>query len=217
MLLNGIGYVWIMRVFLLVALLLPAIDMFVHKINYLILIIAVFIVQQCLIELTPYNKTIETFYNEYILYAVGYTPFIIFGLSIRKISRLQMLLILTFLIVAMLGFMIYHHAIISPQMYKYPPQSLYILYGIFASGLLWTFRPLISDGYLYRIFNYLSTNSMWLYLWHIIGIPIAGTLKIYPNTWFLRFLIVLAVALILNFSYQKLIKYLPEKIYSLVK
>lgn len=79
---------------------------------------------------------------------------------------------------------------LSPT-YKYSPNLLYILYGMFICGVFWTIRDLLK-----RLINYKITriieNTVWIYLYYIplLLIPV-------PFSWFVKYMDIRIVYLLL--------------------
>lgn len=211
----SIGYVWIMRVFLMLALIIPLLSKLFGKINFsatIIIVIAIIALQSLLAYFTELidNQIVRIFIKEYVLYAIGYSPIAIIGLKIKEYSNIQNVAIVIICTALIIGFMIYNHVPFDPQSYKYPPQSIYILYGIMASTLLWTLKKFLSRISGFRFFLYLSKNSMWLYLWHIIPVYALSRYMDVPGFWFARFITVIVVTLILFAIYSKVISKLKN-------
>ncbi|MCM1356748.1 MAG: acyltransferase family protein [Staphylococcus sp.] len=208
LLLNGpsIGYVWIMRVFLLMALMLPMLGRLLKDINFMPLCVIIFGligVQQLLIEAIGSidNKIINFILDEIVLYAIGYAPIAILGLKIAELSPRQLLAFLGITLCAIICFVWCNDMVFQPKLYKYPPQSLYLLYGLFGSALMWSLKPVLAAVTKGKVFRYLSENSMWIYLWHIIPVYAITPWANVTGMWFGRFCFVLAVAIILNLIY----------------
>lgn len=218
----SIGYVWIMRIFLMMALLLPALDTVLKKLNFtvfLTLLVGIIVGQSFMIDVVEMvqNKYIRFAIDETVLYAIGYTPIAIVGLRLRSLNvkeSVSLTILTGTLIILFIGL---NDWSFDPQTFKYPPQSLYILYGIFGSTLFWSLRGIVGKCTKQGIFLYLSENSMWIYLWHIIPVYAVTRWNEVHGFWFGRFCIVIAVALLLNLIYQRIIINLPSRVYKLVK
>lgn len=208
----SIGYVWIMRVFLMMALLLPLWRKILDNRGFvatIIIVIGLILLQQFLVLVVEYvdNKIIRSILDETLLYAIGYSPIAILGLKIQQFKRNELIWINILSIVVVLCFIIYNDWTFDPQTYKYPPQALYIIYGIFGSNALWLMKPLLTFIGENRFTTYISKNSMWIYLWHIIPVFIIAPWGRVPNLWFARYCFVLIFALALNCAY----KYVKQK------
>jgi surface polysaccharide O-acyltransferase-like enzyme len=84
---------------------------------------------------------------------------------------------------------------VSTQNYKYPPRAYYLGYGAALSLGLWLaatrFRAVLEKRWLLRVIGFLSENSLWLYLWHILFLHVVGSRVTY---WAAQYVLVLAGA-----------------------
>lgn len=150
--------------------------------------------------------------NEIVPYAVGYSALAVLGLRLPKLTQLQLRWLASIALASILILTGMNDRNFTPQAYKYPPRGLYLLYGVFASTVLWMFKPVLVKFTDTRIFGYLSRNSMWIYLWHIIPVYALAPWMELPGMWFGRYIIVLFVAILLNLIYQTLLNLLPPKL-----
>lgn len=218
----SIGYVWIMRVFLICAVLLPLLKRYLYKINtskFIILITIILIVQELLVSLNPYikNPFFNMLYSSLVPYTVGYTPFLILGLNIRQFSlKSRWILILSIIFFTVFILWINKTSRFYPSHYKYPPTGIFITYGLIGCILLYMSKPLISlkiTGS--RIVMYFGKNSMWLYLWHIFVLQFANTIK--GNELFLvRFLVVICASVFCQLIFSKFIHNISLKLAKMI-
>ena len=219
LLLNGpsIGYVWIMRVFLLMALIIPGVEHYTRKSNFITVLFGIallLLLQYALIQAIEEIpvKMIQYVCNEIILYGIGYLPLAVLGLSIRKFSRRELSLFIILCGVAIICYVASNNWVFNPNKFKYPPSTLYLIYGLFASSLLWSIKNWLEPYTSIKITRYLSTNSMWIYLWHIIPVYIIARFDWIENTWFLRYIMVVITAIALNNIYFRITKIFPDNI-----
>lgn len=218
----SIGYVWIMRVFLMMALIIPLVDICIKKLSFWLIcvtVILLILIQFYLVEVISClsNRILRIFLDQTLLYVIGYLPIAIVGLKAKELRISQNIAIIVISAV-LFGISFYINGSFDPQTTKYPPQGQYILYGLMCSSILWSLKNSISHFVEnVRAFKYLSEHSMWLYLWHIIPIYLIYPISQIQNMWFGRFCIVLVVTLILNYIYSNLIKHLPDRVYRLIK
>jgi len=206
----------------MMALIMPIMYKWLYKIGYyatMIIIGTVIILQEVFVNMISLidSDVLQFIFEETILYAIGYSAIAILGLKISQFSRLQIIITIAISAIAVVGYVLYNNMIFDPQTTKYPPHSLYILYGLMCCTILWWLQPLLSSLGRIRFFVYLSKNSMWIYLWHIIPIYAIAYLNLMPEIWIGRYLIVLFIALVLNLTYKHIIKHLPNQIYSFIK
>ena len=204
----SIGYVWIMRVFLLMALVLPFLDRVLEGVRPLWVIIvalSLIVVQHVVVRVVGMidNKYVYFVVVQIVPYLTGYSAIAIVGLKIKEFGTRELVTTVAVFTAVVVFYVIYNGVGFSPQMFKYPPMSLYLAYGILGSVIVWSLRPLLAKYVTSRAWSYLSVNSMWLYLWHIVPVYMITPLAGVANFWFARFCIVLAGALLLNYAYDR--------------
>lgn len=205
---GGIGYVWIVRVFLLVAIITPMIMWIEKRISNDNGLICSVLIGGGIIEMIVFYSSsmamdsfMQRMTNEWIVTLFAYSLFFLMGLRMRRINAKRAWKIAGFfslmMIVALAVYYSQHGLPIrlSPN-YKYPPHSYYILYGFFACSLLWSarnwFAPILGN----KLFLFIGQNTIWIYLYHILFlyIPI-------PINWVLKYFVVYGGALLM-FSLQ---------------
>lgn len=195
---GSIGFVWIIKVFLLVMLVTPLLLRLSNVLNFykvLVLCILMLVVNDIiylnLIKLID-NNAFNLAFTETIPYLIGYSAIFLVGSKCREIKNNEECVTLISL-GALLSFYIIRFSLqglsIDLQPYKYPPMSYFLLYGLLCSLLLWkcrniTFFKHISSS---RFVLLVGRNTIWIYLWHIIFVKIANDLIPY---WGGRFVFV---------------------------
>jgi len=182
---SGIGFVWILKVYIFLALITPLGLKFskseFSNAKYFSLLIVVYIVYELLLYLFyasipgSARKFISTVFLVLIPYAVVY----LYGLRAHLLSNLTLLLLsaaslLTFSVLAYLKFG-ENGVFMETQRFKYPPRFYYLTYSFFGINLVYYLisRKLkMQKGWFRDLVIWLSTNSFWIYLWHIMGIYI---------------------------------------------
>lgn len=209
LLLDGVGYVWIIRVFLLIMTITPLLIRLCINIKslgkYIIVLICLFALQEGLCIILPKLQNFKALYfviNEYLVYLVGYSIIFLLGLKLRYYknnSYVTAAIIITLASVLTIGAIIYINTNGLPiyiNSYKYPPHSYFLLYGSCISVLLWLVRPLYSHLASSKIFVFLGSNSIWIYLWHIPFILVANK---YIDSWIIRYAFVLISCIIMYY------------------
>lgn len=220
----SIGYVWIMRVFLMIAIILPLLYPCFIRLNLLASILTftgLILIQDPLTYLIDSidQPIIRLALNQTVLYIIGYSPFVLLGVKIREWNFNEILLLIAFAATATLIISL-HNGCFDPQAFKYPPLSLYIVYGILGCCVMWIIRPLIYRAAQWNFWIFLSKNSMWLYLWHIIPIILITPNGLRPDNWGARYIIVLFGAIILFQIYEWIATYITlftKKICALIR
>ena len=219
MLLSGIGYVWVMRVFFIIALVSPLLLNISQKIRnhtiYLSLVIICLFIQ--LLFLYIYSKSGGVFAKglEYILLpGLGYSVVAAIGIRLKRLHFKSLIVYtLSFLLIFIL--FLYLNDFHSTQLDKYPPGIHYLSYGVFCSLFLYIvlhFKPVFKI-FDWRIVYFISRNSLWLYFWHIIPVQLIfvfGLDKSIANNFFTRFLFIFIVAFIFTYIHYRLKKKLKR-------
>lgn len=177
LLLNGIGYVWIIRVFLLIMFITPFLCK-IAKIKNIVYIF--FIIIFCLLCTDAFTlfasridfPSIKFIINNYLIYILGYSTLFILGVRLRfnQIKEVKkIILFVLFLFIIAFSFYFYthgNHYTITPD-YKYPPRTYYLVYGIFISVILWISKKHWIHIFDCKLFRFIGENTIWIYLWHI--------------------------------------------------
>ena len=224
LLLSGIGYVWIIRVFILVSLIAP------FTISYykfpdktpkqtFIAVFVVYAVYEILFRYIPNSDQtfLKIMLNDIFYMAIPYGCIFFLGTRLYAMSAKSMFIasIISLLLFVAYAFFLYelNGHIIPTQNYKYPPTAYYIFYAMFASiGLYWLFQTNIyshipGKGYV----AFLGRSSMWIYLWHILVLYLMSWAHISIN-FALKYIVVLSaavgIALVQMYLLKKVLLYI---------
>lgn len=218
----SIGYVWIMRVFLMIAVVMPITYRFVHRLSFsgvLLILGLLFSLSECMAYFLEGESGIFGYiFEASIPYLIGYLMFVCLAFKAKEFSKRQLWIIflMASTVTVLLTFFNGQNTFL-PSQYKYPPSNIFLTYGLALCALLWIARPIIPEKIVSsKICLFLSGNSMWLYLWHIVGIQLVSPLGNSVALWSVRFLIVSAVAVILTIVYKKVIQVFPERVVRLI-
>ena len=202
LLLQGIGYVWIIRVFLLIMLATPLLCHINSGIKkervFFIVVIGIMVFNELLlfifenvVKANPINFVVR----EYVVYLLGYSTIFLMWLRLRFSApklrvRYSVVYFAMFAIVTLL-YLHYNVLPINISGYKYPPHAYYIIYGLFCCCLLWGLQKMFSkmDN---RICRFIGKNTIWIYLWHI---PIVTFCNAMFDMWYVRYIICVTVSL----------------------
>ena len=186
----GIGYVWVIRVFLLVALVAPFIYL-LHKNTekdsiYLMKLLFLLIVYEiCRYFSMPYiSDGLGKALSLVVFYTVPYSLLFALGLRIPRISSIgtTILLWLFLFCFVLLAVLLWFKTgnFVPTQKFKYPPSIYYLSYATTVSIFLWIF-----SGTLLKIIEknittkniilFIAKNSIWIYLWHILLVKLLQT------------------------------------------
>lgn len=200
---NGLGYVWIIRVFLLITLMTPWLiklnNLMQKEALFYLIVLTLIAACQFSVQIIPFfngNQYIWAIYKEIVPYTIGYSTIFLIGLRVKSYSKeketLNLILILLLAFMASMAFYLQHGLPIDLTPYKYPPQFFYLVYGILASCFLWRARSIYSVLSKKRIVLFIGQNTMWIYLWHI---PFVIFSYKFLGIWWERYLFALLGAL----------------------
>lgn len=199
-LIGGIGYVWIMRVFFLIALVNPIILFCSNRVkcnmNYFVLLAIIYLVYLGIINVNLHLDGVARFiFENIILVSIGWGLIAAVGIRLKQLSRKELLLgASSFLLIFI--FLMIKYNFESTQAYKYPPTMYYMSYGLFVSFVLLLILDIkcVYDFCDNRIVKYISLNSLTLYYWHIIPVYILDIygdyLKMFNSNFISRFLFI---------------------------
>lgn len=216
---NGaVGYVWIIKVFVLVMFVTPILIKINNKLSnlsFIVLIIALFFFQEGLIYITQFitNPQLNTTYTETIPYLFGYSIPFLFGLRLRQCERKNEHLFLSLIILTSFAFLaIYIKRFGTPiaitPTFKYPPHSYFLIYGLLVSAILWKSKIFLSNLTKIKLFTFIGENTIWIYIWHIVFVSFAN---IYIENWVIKYILVLSLAILAYYIQYTIINRLLNK------
>lgn len=181
LMIGGIGYVWIIRVFLLVALVSPFIYRLSEKessdTRFLIKILGIYLAYELSLHLVSgfLDVGLGVLVKETIYYLVPYSLIFSLGLRLHKFTRAKLYFLAFFFAAAFVMLCAWHFVhqgkLIPTQLFKYPPTAYYLSYALLVAVLIWLCSDRLSvfivglriNGFV----EFVSSNSIWIYLWHI--------------------------------------------------
>lgn len=212
---GGIGFVWIIRVFLLTMLVTPFICKIYNKLNgggYLLCILSLLLLQIVLCQVdVAYNSIL---YKQFLLYFVGYQTFIWFGIGIKNLNKCQLSILAISLLSCSTLLLVYRVFICNADIFalnfKTPPYLDYQIYGMAISSLFWRLRFRLIHIADFPILKFIGQNTIWLYFWHI---PIVITMNSLLNDfhWSLVFTITLTLSCAMYYFQFKIVNKTNKK------
>jgi fucose 4-O-acetylase-like acetyltransferase len=192
--LDGYPYIWIARVFLMIALIVPLlvkINTRIKKDSFFFLFLGgVFLFYFMLYLILMGNENPLIHY--YLFYALPYSLVALIGIRVmtQKSFLKHALLFSTILFAGVLLFLGCTGQSFDPNIDKYPPLIIYLSYGLFAG--LWLY--LICPQWNHPAIRWLSQNSFTIYLLHILARLGFNLLIRIPsfqwvNNWYLEYLL----------------------------
>ena len=221
------NYIWIIRVFLLLAIVAPIFLKLTNRVEsdlqFLVLLAAIYLFY----ELGYYFfKDINVFLigllvKEGFFYLLPYGCILGLGLRLPALKRSQILSmsLIFFLIFCLLAkFNSESGQFVPTQAHKYPPRLYYVSYAVSVSLLLYS---LLMDYKLMAKFSsdlvwFMGASSMWIYLWHISILYLLDWASPLAPQWIQYFLvrlgIVIALSLTLTYLQKILLSALSKRI-----
>lgn len=212
-LIEGISYVWIFRVYFLVACISPLLLSMYKRLGtgkFLLVLLAVYPVYELFVSyITAQTSLWAEAVELTVVYAVGYGFICGIGIVLHDTTRTQRACIYL-VCAALVAAMLCRDGVSVSSIVKFPPRTLYIAGGLLVSVLLWRLfeLPLFDALKSCRAVRWVSENSMWLYLWHIAPVRMAcsGGIPFLNNSWVVRYIFILAVAFILTVIHNRVLK-----------
>lgn len=203
---NSIGYVWIIRIFLIVMLATPFILKLNNRIENIrlfvfVIVAAVFALEGIhLIGVQCDKESVASFVVvDIIQYGIAYSIPFMLGVRCRNAEKKEQHKLLAFVIVVFTVSLVYYvfsyglPIRITPN-FKTPPHSYYIIYGCFVSVILWQMKTKISKWLTNKYFILLGQNTIWIYLWHM---PFALVSNRLSDSWVVRYIFVYGTAILI--------------------
>lgn len=199
---DGIGYIWITRVYLVIAVFSYFVMQIRDKIPFIIFI---FIILCLAIIILPlyYGKSVVI--DSYVIITCPYLLISLIGILVAN-KRIETRLIIVVCTIVILAFTFYYGSF-EPNSYKYPPSFYYLAYGLFCTLLL----RRINFPYSRKI-EWLSKNSFNIYLIHIpILLSLSFLSEYYDifDVWYIKYIIVCLLSVTIPYVYG----YLKNKLY----
>ena len=218
LLMDGIGYVWVIRVFLIVSLLTPFLLAINRKVTshtlLAILLLAAVAATTCAIRANFLTQSILV--REFLYYAIGYGAMFLLGVRAATATPSARAILAIVILIALVTTAFAHNldTFVCFNNFKYPPQLSFLLYGALMSLLTMfiakaatpqsisdsTQSPTIppTQSPRSRAFTlanpltlFIGANTIWIYLWHIPLIQLTGRLSLH---FLLRYIIVYTLA-----------------------
>ena len=215
---EGIGYVWIIRVFLLMALITPLLISLNSAINKTVVFVSVFcaallIYQFVTAEHIGYNT--ELIVNG-LYYIIGYGSLFWLGIRIKDLTKKASLALVAIMLLAFAVLWCFNPMIKDSDIflhindYKYPPTNIFVVYGIIMSVLLYMLVSLRKETTLNPLVSFISRNSIWIYLWHIPIVSLMVKMD-FLSSWIVKYAIAYIGALCLYTVQYKIVNALKNK------
>ncbi len=196
-----LGPIWVIRVFLLMALVSPPLYFFsLKKASIKIgILFLIFSLQSVLVYGVSCigNLYVNFYLNKFVLYLWGYS-FVAYAAMCIRTPNLCLLIICILASAFLLVVPFFCDFFLPCSSFKYPPRGYYLIYGVSISYILWYFRHEILKIFNNRLFVFIGQNTLWLYFYHIIFVELANKTL---SGWLVRFIFVVVFS-VLFYSIQ---------------
>ncbi len=177
---SGIEGVWILKVYITLALITPlALKVEAGMRNtgaYFALLLLVYTAYEGLVAYAPsvVPPALHPLVFSNLLPAIPYTILFLYGLRLSRLTRAQVITAscLGLSVFGVMAYLKYTAAgmFVQTQEFKYPPTLYYLSYGFFALNVFYLSRNFLLGLVRTRIVLWLSSHSLWIYLWHILAL-----------------------------------------------
>ncbi len=213
----GIGYVWIVLIYLYCALLTPFFNKVLSKKWLLPILAIVYIAYELLFyyQVGTNNKIIlSTFY-----YIIPYGILTVIGLNYESFKKSHKIVICSLSFVGFILIAIYYFVktgeLISVSHFKYPPTFYYLAYALFCSFfLLLICEEKVNMLFKNKFIIFISSHSFWIYLWHIFYLTLYKYFceNVYnPNSWIIKFIVIFSISTLTVLLQNKIIDMCESK------
>lgn len=217
---GGIGFFWIVRIYLIMALIAPSLKKINKEISsnifYFMFLLTGLILNNYIYILTwnKYGAVCNLFIENYIMSLLAYACVYSVGIRIAYNEKLKKIscVVFSFLVLPILFKMIFNENY-SVSSYKYPPRIEYIIYGIWGTLILWVIIENIFINYRkYKIITWLSKESFNIYLVHILVLFLMSWGNKYLlritilNNWIVKFIVIIMISIISVIGKNRILK-----------
>ena len=226
---SGIPYIWIVRIFVVIAFFAPIISsltdntaLFKNRIRLICAFVAsvlLILVGGAVYNYFSFDESLMiVVLRSWIvvpLIYVAVTQIISVLLLLNKRNKIVLFVLLSFLVllVVVKGDII----AFNPDDYKTPPQLYWIVYGLIVSVVFYMLVPNKRQSF----FEFVSVNSLNIYLVHIVLLMFynkflgiheisASSFHLFLSFWFVRYVIVLGLSLLMVYVWPYLKKILTR-------
>ena len=217
---ESIGYVWIIRVFLLIMIVTPPIVRMSQRIKsesvFIFIVLSFLLLNQIAFQHIS-SMSDDLFKNglkDILIYGIAYSIPFVLGVRLKQANYniLWLYFALFILFFVLLGFNCYeagNNPIGVSSGYKFPPRPYFIVYGSLVSILLWTTRQWWGQIANNRFTAFVGQNTIWIYLWHM---PFALIATVFMDNWIIKYVFVYGLALLLFWMQYRIVSRLENKI-----
>ncbi|MBP3953169.1 acyltransferase family protein [Bacillus suaedae] len=211
-LIDGIGYVWVMYVFFIVALVSPVLlalskRIKSHLVYFLILTVAYGLYYITINASQAISGETAVTIKEYLIQPIGYVLIAAVGIRFKQLSK-RNLMLGTGILLVLFTALAYTNNYLPIQAFKYPPTMYYMSYGLLVSFALYQLLSLraVTRFVHNKFVFYYSNASLILYFWHVVPLYLLKfyDIPIIPDHFITRLLFVLGFSLLMTYIQDRL-------------
>lgn len=170
---DGIGYVWIIKVYIGMAIVAPFVWKVINRLDNDVLFFGlcglIYLIYRCIWGVTQLGSipVISTILEEYVFYILSYMiPFAVGMYLYAHKGRKTIKLLFIFLFIIVQALVVTQGGGFEPNLHKYPPGIYYLTYGIACSLIIYQVAPVKIN----KPIMWLSKNSLSFYLTHVFWV-----------------------------------------------
>ena len=203
LLVDGIGYVWVIRIFLFVALIGPLVYWYHLRQRshawYLSSLALIYASYEAMVAwLQPTDPLTRLLLTHVVYYVIPYGLIFAIGLRVPDLSQAALVRLLALCSAGYLVWLGYYGLIqegagwLPTQKFKYPPTSYYLSFALMMAFVLYLASERImafcQQVRLESLILFIGSNSIWIYLWHILYLQVFKSLDGFVS-WYLSVLL----------------------------
>jgi len=223
---SGIGFVWILKVYIILALITPITLELNKRISsnklYFFLLATVYLAYEACVYVAAFYLSggIEKLFNLVIFVAASYSILYLYGYRLIRLKTRDVVIASTaslLIFLMLMGYKFHQNgSFIETQGFKYPPTLYYLSYAFFALNAVYLMciRLKLDNSKWTPTIVWLSSKSLWIYLWHIMGYYIWEFTMVKPEGDFVlslaKTVFLLAFGIVFTLLQSRLIAKLPK-------
>lgn len=207
-------YVWIIRVFLIIAFVAPFFCKLTTRLSlrwFWLFFVSVLFLYEFIAKLFDNSA----YY--YLTMCIPYMMLFSYGIISERMSKRNLLSVACISLIVFIVFAVYYFVSTREfqptQICKYPPQLYYTSYALVITSLLWAYRKQILRGLdaikLSKTMSFIGSHTLWIYFWHVIVLLIIGQ-RI--SNYVVLITVVLLVAIIIDWIQVRFINLLIMRV-----
>ena len=138
--------------------------------------------------------------RDWVYYAIGYGFVFLLGIRMKGLKCVDVMLFIAIIVALFIAMgVVGKYSLLGNDSvflhvndWKYPPTSIFLLYGLIMAVLGYTIVNIKRRARLNTIVDFIGCNSIWIYLWHIPFISITARMDM---VWWMRFVVVYVSAM----------------------